>query len=504
MTDGRITACSLDRPTRRRTAGAADTRTAEVGPDQRRGHRHPGIAAQQRHGIPTRGHPRPGVRRGSARPATSTPTRPRCCRWRSSPSRARRSATPGMSPTIRASRSRSVSSPRVLLEERGRRPRAADLPGDELARRTEGPTRIHTTDLAQRILNGLAQPGVHRALVDLTNWTLLKWLDDPCPVLRLARQHGRRSRRASRTIVARWPAMTEDFASGAASGVLRMVANDGGWTPVHVTVNRVELEGRRLRRTDRRCGCPPTRNRSTSGRTTRSKPPLGHSAGPARATARAAPIPSRPIAASTSTATTTSSPSTCAIRDRGPHRDGHGDGAAHSGVGAWASRARCRQRREIGRRLSAVSRDHRRTEIHARDGDRQQHRHHRDGDQSGRTPISADPAPQPPRPAPRSRPPAATTIATVTVATTMFAVAAQSAPRPRRERWPAPHGRSVVAPRRQPRRLPGRVDTSDLHRHRGEADTHTTSTATSAAIAEGRLDVAPPDSSPRRWCSARD
>ena len=33
--------------------------------------------------------------------------------------------------------------------------------------------------LAQRILKGLAQPGAHRALVDLTNWTLLKWLDDP-------------------------------------------------------------------------------------------------------------------------------------------------------------------------------------------------------------------------------------------------------------------------------------------------------------------------------------
>ncbi len=36
-------------------------------------------------------------------------------------------------------------------------------------------------DLAQRILKGLAQPGVHRALVDLKTWTLLKWLDDPCP-----------------------------------------------------------------------------------------------------------------------------------------------------------------------------------------------------------------------------------------------------------------------------------------------------------------------------------
>jgi triple sensor domain protein len=36
--------------------------------------------------------------------------------------------------------------------------------------------------------------------------------------------------------------MATEFAGGAASGVLRMAANGGGWTPVHVTVNRVELE----------------------------------------------------------------------------------------------------------------------------------------------------------------------------------------------------------------------------------------------------------------------
>ena len=39
--------------------------------------------------------------------------------------------------------------------------------------------RIHGQLAA--ILEGLAQPGAHRALVDLTNWTLLKWLDDPAP-----------------------------------------------------------------------------------------------------------------------------------------------------------------------------------------------------------------------------------------------------------------------------------------------------------------------------------
>ena len=36
--------------------------------------------------------------------------------------------------------------------------------------------------------------------------------------------------------------MAKQFAGGIASGVLRMCAIDGGWTPVHVTVNRVELE----------------------------------------------------------------------------------------------------------------------------------------------------------------------------------------------------------------------------------------------------------------------
>jgi hypothetical protein len=104
----------------------------------------------------------------------------------------------------------------------------------------EGPAVPHDY-LAQRILNGLAQPGVHRALVDLTNWTLLKWLDEPARFFdwraSMAGEHAVHP--ADRPEMAR---MTAEFAAGTASGVLRMVANDGGWTPVHVTVNRVELE----------------------------------------------------------------------------------------------------------------------------------------------------------------------------------------------------------------------------------------------------------------------
>lgn len=95
--------------------------------------------------------------------------------------------------------------------------------------------------LAQRILNGLAQPGVHRALVDLSTWTVLKWLDDPAPFFdwraSMAGEHVVHS--ADKNRIAH---MADDFANGSASGVLRMVATDGGWVPVHVAINRVELD----------------------------------------------------------------------------------------------------------------------------------------------------------------------------------------------------------------------------------------------------------------------
>lgn len=97
-----------------------------------------------------------------------------------------------------------------------------------------------TNHLAERILQGLAQPGVHRALADLNNWTLLKWLDEPCPFY-----DWKRSMRPPRVYPDDEPllaAMTEEFATGPAARVLRLPGYDGGWVPVHVTVNRVELE----------------------------------------------------------------------------------------------------------------------------------------------------------------------------------------------------------------------------------------------------------------------
>jgi Family of unknown function (DUF5628)/Domain of unknown function (DUF5593) len=104
----------------------------------------------------------------------------------------------------------------------------------------EGPV-LPPDHLAQRILTGLAQSGVHRALVDIDNWRLLKWLDEPAPFF-----DWRTSKTGERAIhpddaphVAR---MTVEFVNGATSGILRLRTVHGGWTPVHVTINRVELE----------------------------------------------------------------------------------------------------------------------------------------------------------------------------------------------------------------------------------------------------------------------
>jgi Family of unknown function (DUF5628)/Domain of unknown function (DUF5593) len=95
--------------------------------------------------------------------------------------------------------------------------------------------------LAQRILDGLARPGAHRCLVDLKNWTLLKWLDDPVPFFdwraSMAGDHVVHSEDRGRMAK-----MAAEFGTGTVSGVLRMKANGGGWTPVHVTVNRIQLE----------------------------------------------------------------------------------------------------------------------------------------------------------------------------------------------------------------------------------------------------------------------
>lgn len=103
----------------------------------------------------------------------------------------------------------------------------------------EGPG-IQEDLLGQRILDRPSEPGVHRALVDPRQWSLLKWLDEPAPFFDW--RAGIVGDRAHPDDENTLDAMNTEFAGGATSGVLRMVAHNGGWTPVHVTVHQVELD----------------------------------------------------------------------------------------------------------------------------------------------------------------------------------------------------------------------------------------------------------------------
>jgi Family of unknown function (DUF5628)/Domain of unknown function (DUF5593) len=104
----------------------------------------------------------------------------------------------------------------------------------------KGP-EVSVDDLAQRILNGLAQAGVHRALVDPKTWTLLKWLDEPCPFYDW-RGGDTDQPRMHPDDEAAMESMTKEFADRTTGRVLRMRGFENDWVPVHVTFNRVELQ----------------------------------------------------------------------------------------------------------------------------------------------------------------------------------------------------------------------------------------------------------------------
>lgn len=97
---------------------------------------------------------------------------------------------------------------------------------------------LATENLADRLLNGMSVPGSYRVIVDLNNWTLLKWIDEPCPLFNW-RGRVQMHPEDQESFSAR---MTVELDEGATSGVLRLPGNDGGWVPLYVTVARVELD----------------------------------------------------------------------------------------------------------------------------------------------------------------------------------------------------------------------------------------------------------------------
>jgi hypothetical protein len=95
-------------------------------------------------------------------------------------------------------------------------------------------------NLAQRILDSLARPGSYRALVDLNTWTLLKWLDEPCPLYDWRVRAG--TPRVHPDDGPLLEAMTRELGGGVTERVLRLPGHHRDWVPMHVTVHRVELE----------------------------------------------------------------------------------------------------------------------------------------------------------------------------------------------------------------------------------------------------------------------
>lgn len=103
---------------------------------------------------------------------------------------------------------------------------------------TEAP--VPDDDLAKKIVRDLAQEGIHRALVDLRTWNLLKWLDPPFPHADWRGEvPGQPFVHPDEHDVLR--AMAQQFVDGPTEGLLRLRAPGGGWTVVHSTVCRVHL-----------------------------------------------------------------------------------------------------------------------------------------------------------------------------------------------------------------------------------------------------------------------
>lgn len=95
--------------------------------------------------------------------------------------------------------------------------------------------------LAQQVLDALAQPGVHRALVDLNSWALLKWLDEPSPFYTWPSPESGEPR-VHPDDEPLMDAMRAESSGGPTAGVLRLNGPQSDWVPLHVTVNHIDLE----------------------------------------------------------------------------------------------------------------------------------------------------------------------------------------------------------------------------------------------------------------------
>lgn len=97
--------------------------------------------------------------------------------------------------------------------------------------------------LEHRVLESMAQPGEHRALVTLTTLRILRWIDDPLPDLHWTHDPNWPDRRwihpddqpdAQR--------LSDSLRTGRTTGHLRLARMPGGWLDVDIIANIVLLD----------------------------------------------------------------------------------------------------------------------------------------------------------------------------------------------------------------------------------------------------------------------
>jgi hypothetical protein len=96
--------------------------------------------------------------------------------------------------------------------------------------------------LAQQVLAGLATPGEHRAIINIRNLRLLRWLDEPMPGIAWERETSGGDHwihPADRKLAM---VMVEGLARGPQSAHLRFRATGGDWIAVDLTAHLVILD----------------------------------------------------------------------------------------------------------------------------------------------------------------------------------------------------------------------------------------------------------------------
>lgn len=95
--------------------------------------------------------------------------------------------------------------------------------------------------LAQQILEAVSTPGRHRAVLNISNFAILRWIDEPYPDLAWEYNPDAPAE-IHPDDMANVRAMRFELANGTTSGNLRVRAKSGGWLSIHVSATRFELQ----------------------------------------------------------------------------------------------------------------------------------------------------------------------------------------------------------------------------------------------------------------------